>query len=149
MKALVVYESKYGNTEKIAGAIAGSILGDVKVMRSAEAGTALAGIDLLIVGAPTHGGKPMPEMQMFLDHLPESSLKGVKTAAFDTRLKWKFLGRFGFAAGAIAAVLQAKGGSQIVPPEGFVVKRSKGPLMDGELERAAEWGRTIYTKAAL
>ncbi len=149
MKILVVYESKYGNTEQIAKAIAGSIQGDVRVVRSSEGVGAIAGSDLLVVGAPTYGGKPMPDLQTsFLDRIPDSALTGIKTAAFDTRLKSKFASLFGYAAPKIAEQLHSKGGTQLVPPEGFIVKGSKGPLLPGEVERAAAWGKQISELAA-
>ncbi len=143
MKTLIVYESKYGNTEQIAKAIGASIQGDVSLVRSTEGAGAINGAELLIVGAPTYGGKPMPEMQAFLDRIPDSALTGIKTAGFDTRLKSRFASMFGYAAPKIAEILHSKGGTQLVPPEGFIVKRSKGPLLEGELERATAWGKRI------
>ena len=58
MKALIVYDSVYGNTEKIAKAIGGAITGEVRVLRVDESNSAeLESIDLLIVGSPTQGGR--------------------------------------------------------------------------------------------
>ncbi|MCK4843467.1 MAG: flavodoxin domain-containing protein, partial [Dehalococcoidia bacterium] len=70
MKALIVYDSVYGNTEKIARAIAEAITpsGEVKVVGAGEANPSeLASIDLLIVGSPTHGGRPTPAVQNLLN----------------------------------------------------------------------------------
>ncbi|GAI96433.1 unnamed protein product [marine sediment metagenome] len=50
---------------------------------------------------------------------------------------------FGYAAKPIADKLEKKGGGLIIPPEGFFIKDSKGPLKDGELERAADWAKLI------
>jgi len=50
---------------------------------------------------------------------------------------------FGYAASPIAKRLRKKGGDEVLPPEGFYVKDSEWPLKDGELDRAAEWGRRI------
>jgi hypothetical protein len=50
---------------------------------------------------------------------------------------------FGYAAKPIAYKLEKKGGSLVIPPEGFLVKASEGPLKDGELERAADWAKLI------
>ena len=59
MKTLVVYDSVYGNTEEIAKAIGDAISGEIKMVHiSAENLKELAGIDLLIIGSPTHGGRP-------------------------------------------------------------------------------------------
>jgi flavodoxin len=55
MKTLVVYDSAYGNTEKIARAIGGAIPGETQVRRVAEVSSAeLVSLDLLIVGSPTY-----------------------------------------------------------------------------------------------
>jgi len=147
MKALIVYDSVYGNTEKIAKAIGGAIAGAVKVLRIGEVDpTELEAIELLIVGSPTHGGRATPAIQEFLNKFQESTLKGIKVAAFDTRfsgIKGTLVGIFGYAAGRIADSLKRKGGTLVVSPEGFSVKGGKGPLGEGELERAASWAKGI------
>nr|NIT04134.1 hypothetical protein [Candidatus Saccharibacteria bacterium] len=85
-KALIVYDSMYGNTEKIAKAIGGAISGEVKVLRTGEVNPSeLEGIELLIVGSPTQGGRATKPIQDFLNKFQESALKGTKVAAFDTR----------------------------------------------------------------
>jgi len=48
---------------------------------------------------------------------------------------------FGYAAGRIARNLKGKGGNLIASPEGFLVTSTKGPLKEGELERAAGWAK--------
>ena len=161
MKALLIYDSCYGNTEKIAHAIGDGLAeglgasGSVQVLPVGEAHfDQLAGWDLVIVGAPTHGSHPSPPMREFLDRVPDKALLGVKVAAFDTRtdmdtlngaMRWfsKFLDRLGYAAPKISASLEAKGGQVVRPPEGFIVKGTEGPLEEGELERATSWGRQI------
>ena len=146
MKALIVYDSVYGNTEKIARAIAGALTpsGEVKVLRAGEVNPSeLESIDLLIVGAPTQGGRATPPIQDFLNKLPESAVKGLNVAAFDTRLSTKLVGIFGYAAGKIAETLKRKGSTLILPPEPFFVKGRQGPLKEGELERAAAWAKGI------
>lgn len=146
MKALIVYDSVYGNTERIARAIAEAITpsNEVKVLRVGEANPAeLKATELLIVGSPTHGGRPTPAVQALLNKVPELSLKGVKVAAFDTRITKKLVGMFGYAAGRIAGNLKKKGGNLIASPEGFFATGSKGPLKDGELERAAGWAKGL------
>jgi flavodoxin len=161
MKALVIYDSLHGNTEKIAHAIGDGLAeglgasGSVRVLPVGEArADQLAGWDLVIVGAPTHGSHPSPAMREFLDRVPDKALPGVKVAAFDTRtdmdtltgaMRWfgKFLNRLGYAAPKISASLAAKGGQVVMSPEGFIVKGTEGPLEEGELERATGWGRQI------
>jgi len=65
MKALIVYDSMYGNTEKIAKAIGHAIVDDVKVLPISEANLAkLESIDFLIIGSPTQGFKPTKSVQV-------------------------------------------------------------------------------------
>jgi flavodoxin I len=146
VKALIVYDSVHGNTEKIARAIAEAITpsNEVKVLRAGEANASeLASVNLLMVGSPTHGGRPTPAVQDFLNKVPELSLKGINVAAFDTRITKKFVGVFGYAAGRIAGNLKKHGGTLTASPEGFFVTSTKGPLKEGELERAAGWAKGI------
>ena len=144
MKALIIYDSLYGNTEKIARAIGGAITGEVKVVLPGEANPSeLEGIDLLIVGAPTQAGRPTPAMLDFLNKIPGSVIKGISVAAFDTRVSAKWVGIFGYAAGKIAKKLKSKGGNLILNPEPFFVSGKEGPLKEGELERAAAWAKGI------
>lgn len=140
MKILIVYDSKYGNTEEIARAIGDAITGEVKVIRVSEASLSET-FDLLIVGSPTHGGRQTQPIQNFTKRVP--ALEGTPVAAFDTRFSTKLVGVFGYAAGRIANTLKGKGGNLVVPPEGFIVKGMKGPLKEGEPERAARWAEEI------
>lgn len=155
MKALVVYDSFYGNTEQIARAI-GEGLGsqdDVPVLRVGDVGPEqLTAVTLLVVGSPTRAFRPTPAITKLLRAIPRNGLEGAKVAAFDTRIaaaavKSSAL-RFivdlgGYAAKPIANRLRKKGADLIVPPEGFVVADTEGPLKEGEIERAAAWGRQI------
>lgn len=161
MNALVIYDSLFGNTEKIAHAIANGVaaaLGDsasVECVRFGEAKAEQLGWwDLLVVGGPTHGSNPSPTMREFLDKIPANALTGLKVAAFDTRTDMdkmtgmlrffgKFLDRLGYAAPKIASSLASKGGQVVGNAEGFIVLDKEGPLLDGELERAAAWGHAL------
>jgi hypothetical protein len=90
-------------------------------------------------------------VQAFIEGIPKDALKGMKVAAFDTRMPEKDVGkglRFimkvgGYAAPRIAGALKKKGGNLVVPPEGFFVKDKEGPLLEGELERAGGWAEGI------
>ncbi len=144
MKALIIYDSAYGNTEKVAKATGAAISGDVKVLRPGEVNySELESIDFLIVGSPTQGGRATPAIRDFLNKVPESAVKGVNVAAFDTRVPMKWVKIFGYAAGKIARSLKRKGGILISSPEGFFVKGTEGPLNEGELERAASWVKEL------
>jgi flavodoxin I len=154
LKSLVIYDSKFGNTEKIAKAIAGAIipLGEVKALRVGEANPSeLASIDFLIVGSPTHAGRATRATKEFLKKIPANALKNVRVTSFDTRFSAKdkgvgtriLLRVLGYAAGRITNSLEGKGGYLAAEPEGFIVKDSEGPLKQGELERAANWAKGI------
>ena len=155
MKAIVVYDSFFGNTEKVAKAI-GDALGDPKDVSVCRVNDAnqdlLKNAEILIVGSPTRAFSPTPAIKTFVKSLSAKSLEGVKVSAFDTRIKIDertprilqfFAGIFGFAAKPILDSLVKKGGLQVMPAEGFFVVDSEGPLADGELERAAEWAKRI------
>jgi flavodoxin len=160
MEALVIYDSFFGNTERIAQSIGNALgwpedvgillVGDVKPEQ-------LAGLKLLIVGSPTRAFRPSPAIKKFLKSIPKNGLKGVKVAAFDTRITDEeidsavFILRvmvniFGYAAKPIADRLVKKGGQLIAPPEGFFVQGMEGPLKEGELERASDWAKQIMAK---
>ena len=144
MKVLVVYDSAYGNTEKIAKAVAATLTGDVKMLRAPEANPAEFGsFDLLVIGSPTKGGRPMPSVAKLVDKISESAIKGKNVAVFDTRLAAIMAKIFGFAADTIAKNLKGKGANLVVPAEGFFVTGRKGPLKNGELERAAAWAKLL------
>ena len=157
MKALTIYDSFFGNTEQIAQAI-GNALGsqlDVGILRVGDVRPEqLTGLTLLIVGSPTRGFRPTPAISNLLKRIPRNGLDGVKVAAFDTRFSMDeiessvFILRilvnvFGYAAKPISDRLKKKGGELIIPPEGFFVKGTEGPLKEGELERAAVWAKQI------
>ncbi len=142
MKTLVVYDSAYGNTERIARAIGSAIAGDVHVSHVGGLDdSSLERVDLLIIGSPTQGGKPTKAIQDFLDNIPESFLTRGCVAAFDTRLSTKWVGIFGYAAGRIAENLKARGAYLVASPAAFFVKGKEGPLKAGEVERASVWAK--------
>jgi flavodoxin I len=144
MKTLVVYDSVYGNTERIAKAMGDAMTGEVEVLRVGEVNPSeLKTFHLLIVGSPTHRGRPAPAIQDFLDKVPAPAIEGTNVAAFDTRVTTKLARIFGYAAGRIAGCLKKKGGTLTVSPEGFFVKGTEGPLKEGEVERAAGWAKGL------
>ena len=150
MNSLIIYDSLYGNTEKIAMVMGEAIR--AKVISVNEASNEdFKDLDLLIVGSPTHGGRAKPSLQVFLDQIPENALKNIKIAVFDTRFLEKDLNfalrllikTFGYAAPKMADLLKNRGGELIVQPEGFIVIKKEGPLKEGELERAKTWAKQI------
>jgi flavodoxin len=155
MKALIIYDSFFGNTEKIALAI-GKAFGNAKEVTICKAvdvkPNMLDGLNYLIVGSPTRAFSPSPATKSFLKSIPSKQLAGVKVAAFDTRIAVtdklpgivRFMMKlFGYADKPILDGLKKKGGQKTVPPEGFFVLDSEGPLEKGELERAVVWVKQI------
>ncbi len=160
MKAIVVYESHWGNTSAIARAIAEGIGPEARALSTAEAGgAAMAGCDLIVAGAPllgfslptehtlkglaTNASKDPtppdlshPSMRSWLDALPRGS---GRAAAFETRIWWSP----GSAAKAILGKLAALGYRPAAKPQRFIVTGKYGPLRDGELERAKVWGAEL------
>ncbi len=161
MKALVIYDSVYGNTERIAQAIANA-LGAPEEVTTVRASTVkpeqLRAADLLVIGSPTQRMRPIPPVSNLLRAIPRGALRNVKAAAFDTRIAQGeidkvgilafFVRIIGFAADTIAAKLRKKGAVLVAPPQGFVVEGTEGPLQAGELERAADWAKRLVTSLA-
>jgi flavodoxin len=146
MKALVVYYSKFGNTQKVAEAIAGT-LGSGGTARTVPmdemAISDLAGSDLVVMGSPTHRMNLPEAVRPLLANLPKRTLGRTSVAAFDTSYKMSsWLARF-TAARKLDKGLRKLGGKRIVPPETFHVVDSEGPLYDGEIERAQGWAGSI------
>lgn len=159
MKAVVVYESLFGNTATVARAIAAGLGPDVPALTTAEAtGEAIADADLIVAGGPVFAfhlssdrtrdsirEKPNPDMPApdfshppirdWLDALPPGT---GRSAAFDTHMKG-----FGKGAPTIAKELEAKGYVRLAEPMGFLLHGKPSALKDGELDRARAWGAEL------
>jgi hypothetical protein len=160
MKTVVVYESFWGNTAAIARAIAEGIGPGARALSTTEAtGAAIEEADLIVAGAPViafslptekareniranPGKAPAPpdlsnpSMRSWLAALPAGS---GRAAAFETGLRWSP----GGATSAIIKGLKRAGYRPIGKGQRFIVKGSYGPLRDGELERARQWGAEL------
>jgi flavodoxin len=154
MKSLVIYDSAYGNTAKVARAICDHLGADADLALAIDVDSRdLDGVDLLVVGSPTQGGRATPPVQQFLAELPK--LHGVRVAAFDTRIdKGRvnaglrlLMKAIGFAADKISRNLKSKGGSLAAKPAGFIVTGKEGPLEPAELARAGAWAEAIAAGA--
>lgn len=164
MKTLVIYESMYGNTRKVAEAIAEAMT-DAHVVRvSAVDAGELAAADRVVVGGPTHAlgmSRPTTRVQAeaalakqpglalepgatgpgLREFLGTADLTGKTVAAFDTRAT-KF--RLPHAARRIKALAVRAGGTPVARPASFLVTRDN-TLVAGELDRARAWGRQLGT----
>jgi hypothetical protein len=160
MKAVVVFESLWGNTAAIARAIAEGIGHGAHALSTAEAvGASIVEADLIVAGAPLLGfnlpdekmresirtnpfrapappNLAHPSVRSWLTELPQGN---GHSAAFETRLWWSP----GGATGAILRGLEEAGYSPIVKGQRFIVTGKYGPLRSGELERARQWGTEL------
>ncbi|HEX6344861.1 flavodoxin family protein [Umezawaea sp.] len=162
-RALVVYESMFGNTGEVANAVARGIAatGEVDVVDVGAAPTTLPDdVDLLVVGAPTHAfGLSRPStrgsaadraagevvstgigVREWLDSLRPLGTPAAVTA-FDTRVKIPLVP--GSAARRALGTLRRLGFPMLVRSESFFVTGTPGPLRDGEVERAERWGAKL------
>lgn len=163
MKALVVYESMFGNTEQIARAIAEG-LGqsiDVQVAEVSKAPAQPApDLDLIVAGGPTHAfsmsrtntradaikqgadqGEPEFGLREWMAALPSGD-HAEKMATFDTKIKtMRHLP--GSAARGAAKAAGRHGYEAAARAESFFVLDVNGPLLDGELDRARGWGQKL------
>jgi flavodoxin len=147
MNTLVVYDSQFGNTERIAQTVASALTayGPSRAMPVKEASTLdLEGMDLILLGGPTHAWKATDGIRSFLARIPNGSLAGHFAASFDTRLHGPAL-ITGSAARATVGVLKHLGFDVLVPAESFFVLKSEGPLDDSETARAANWARHVHS----
>jgi flavodoxin len=149
MKTLVVYFSKFGNTHKIADAIACALTnnGDVRTLEFNQLEVDdLKNLDLLVMGSPTHNMNLPKTLKPILKQIPKRSLPGTPAAVFDTSYKMSWmLNRF-TASKRLAKKVRKTGGKLVVEPEIFLVTEREGPLYHGEVERAREWTRSILQK---
>lgn len=140
MKTLIVYDSNYGNTKLIADEIAQELSPNAKAVAVKNiSNDELDQIDLIVVGSPINGWRPTQNILWFLYKL-NSHNKGIKAAAFDTRIKTFFSGN---AAKKIARALSDRGFLMIGNPQGFYVNGKEGPLLQGEIQRARSWAKNL------
>ena len=149
MNALAVYYSKFGNTKRVAEAIAETWrpTGSVRVMSAEELTAADTGnAELLVLGTPTHVANLPKELRPILQALPKRALKGVRVVAFDTSYKMNWLISLFTAAKPLDRKLRRLGGKRSARPESFFVVGRQGPLHEGEVERAKAWAETILVR---
>ncbi len=165
MRAIVVYESMFGNTGQAARAIGDGLAmyGDVRVVEVGEAPTDISGFALVVLGGPTHAfGMSRPStredaqrqaaapvvssrygVREWIARLRErgDAEPGPSVATFDTKVR-KARRLPGAARGA-AKALYSGGHRTLLAPESFYVIDTPGPLLDGELDRAFRWGNRL------
>lgn len=145
MKAAVVYDSLYGNTERLAQALARGITGG-----GVEADTIkvdaldverLAGYDLIAVGGPTHMAGVSKPMKRLLTDLGTVDLRGKKGFCFDTRNESRFNAfDFNSAGKRIEGRMKRMKVEMLKPKVSATVEAREGPLEEGALKRFQEIG---------
>ncbi len=156
MKTLIVYFSKFGNTKRIAEAVADVMrqAGEARVVSIDRlVASDFEGADIVVVGSPTHGFNVPPAVRSILDAQPAGILAGKSVAAFDTTIKpWPL--RLMRASPKLLRQLQKLGGNPIAGPRTFFVKTSKTQqsgevdlLLEGEIEQARQWSGEILAKS--
>ncbi len=166
MKALLIYESMFGDNQQVARAIAAGLVEAGVAGDAVEVGTAPtdvdADVDLLVVGSPNHAwGLPRPNTRQgaaaktaeplvsqgigVREWLDKASLSpGLRTVAYDTRSsRPKIIVAMDHASTNIEKGLTKLGGTRLVSAEHFRVSDILGPLEPGEPERAHAWGVTL------
>lgn len=168
MRALIVYESMFGNTRVVAGAIGDGVSASVPVdvVEVGEAPYSVPGdVGLLVVGGPTHTlGLTRPAtradaarqaagplvsrgdgLREWLESLG-SAPSGLAVATFDTRVDKPRVP--GSAAKGAARRLRRRRFRMVAPPESFFVSGTTGPLLPGEVDRARQWGVRLGSTVA-
>ena len=147
MNALVLYDSRYGNTERIAEAIA-LVLQETlptrltSIAEVTDCEETLHDVDLLVIGGPTHKHGMSDPLKGALSCLGERSLDGIRVAVFDTRVHGARMVT-GSAAVRLGRLLRRRGAWLVVPPASFIVEGTIGPLGKGELAHARAWTHDV------
>lgn len=160
MKALVVYESMWGNTEQVARSIADGLAQEleVTVVEAVEAPDIIPpDVALTVIGGPTQAfslsrpqtrhdavrqgatqGDESVGIREWMGRLQPHGLAG-QVATFDTRID-KVRRLPGSAAKKAAKLARHEGFTAAARPESFYVADISGPLLPGELDRSRDWG---------
>lgn len=150
MKGIVIFDTSHGNTRTIAETISGALREDgmevdtfyVKDVRKLSA----KDYDFLVIGSPTKFGTMSFTIKGFLGRLKGKEWINKPFAAFDTENPENIERKEGSAAEKIAEKLKAKQMNHMLPVLKAVVIGWKGPLQEGEIERAKEYAVKLATE---
>ncbi|MCX5998922.1 MAG: flavodoxin domain-containing protein [Chloroflexi bacterium] len=147
-KAIIVYESKHGNTKRVAETIAEGMrevagteatVAEVSHLEFSE----IPGFDGILIGSPNHMGKSTDAIKKFIDQIGKLKLQGKWGAVFDTYIG----GDFEKAVKKMEKQLGEKVPGLKLMAGGLSIKVAgmKGPVSQGELPKCQEFGRKIAT----
>ena len=150
MKGILVYDTSYGNTKKIAETIAETVkesgievdLFDVKAVKKFSA----KDYSFLVLGSPTRFGTMSLAVRSFLGKVKEEEWMNKPFTAFDTENPENIEKKEGSAAEKIAEKLKKKKMNELLPVLKAVVLGQKGPLKEGEIERTRDYARELATR---
>ena len=150
MKGIVVYDTSYGNTKKVAETITETLkesgievdLFDVKDVKK------LNGKDynFLVLGSPTKFGTMSFSMRGFLGKVKSEEWMSKPFVAFDTENPENVEKKQGSAGDKMAQKLIEKKMNQLAPVLKALVHEMKGPLVEGEVERTKEYARGLAAR---
>jgi flavodoxin len=159
MKTIIVYDSVFGNTEKIAKTMAQSIENqcEIKITHINQLQLKdLQDINLLIIGSPTRGFEPTKPIAEALRKIKVKDYPFLMVAVFDTRIDVVkinniilniFVKFCGYAVDTMEKIVRNNSLRLVGEGKGFFVEESEGPLRVDETNKAAQWVRDIVAAA--
>jgi len=148
-KVIVVYESKYGNTKRVAE----TIIEGINEIEKIEAvlkepkhlePTEVLDYDVILIGSPNHIDGPTRGIKKFIDKLGKIGLEGKLGAVFDTYMG----GDFNKAVRKMEKRINEKVPGLKLITSGLSIKvgGTKGPIVEGELPKCKEFGKKLATQ---
>ncbi len=135
MKTVLIFDTKFGNTEKVAMGIAKILNADVFKVSDIDF-SKLQDYNVFVVGSPTHAWNMSKGMKDFFKKLKGKSFQGKRAATFDTKYKSRFAGS---AAKKIQSKLKKLDFEIAMEPVSFIVTGNEGPLAEGEMDKVSEF----------
>lgn len=148
VKAILLYESKYGNTKRVAETIAeelqrvGGMEATLTALKEVDVDD-LVNYDVILLGGPTHFGGPIRSVRKFIDALGKRNVNGKSVAVFDTYLGEDFEKGVRKMENQIRA--KAPGLKLLAPGLSIRVEGMKGPIVEGELVKCKDFVKQLVT----
>ncbi len=149
MKGIVVYQSKFGSSRQVAEAIMQGLESgglEVELVRVDDAGDLDPGIDLLVIGGPTRIGRAYGPVKRLAKRKLKDGWSGKPFATFSTGASIGTEKESPQAADVLQDLLKENGLEPLTPPLKAGVDDMHGPLREGEVERAEQYGRELASK---